>query len=249
MKKVFIILFVNILTAIRVIGVFFLLPIYKNYGGIAAGMFSVACYFTDFLDGIIARKYHASTFFGSFFDTIADKLFSCANLILLLTITKFAIIPILFELSIVTIQTIKYQNNINVQSSKMGKIKTWAVSLTVISLYLITDIGNISFLPDSFINFIINLNQVKLIGVMFIPLYVCEVLTLFSYLKFLGTYNPKEKVEAPKIDLELKNTNNFKDIFDNFCTVWFNNEFFEKYKDSACLKDIKRQAKLSRKDL
>ena len=83
-------LVVNLLTMVRIIGVFCLLPIYFYYGGLASAFLSIMCYFTDFLDGLLARKWMVESFFGSVFDTIADKAFTVANLVVLLRITKFA---------------------------------------------------------------------------------------------------------------------------------------------------------------
>ena len=241
MIKLIAILLVNVLTAMRIVGVFCLLPIFYRHGGVAAAILSILCYFTDCLDGIIARKAKVSTFFGSVFDGVADKAFSVANLILLFTITKYAIIPILCEIAIITVQTIKYQRNENVQSSKAGKLKTWVIGLTVILLYFVIDINKLTFLSTDFINYILSLDPAKLFGIMFIPLYIFEFLTLFLYLKFLGEKHPA--LEIPKIDIKLKPVKCFKDRWDNFCTLWLNHEFYEKYKDSAGLKEIKKQIK------
>ena len=243
MVKLFALILVNVLTAVRVIGVFLLLPIYRWHGGVAAAILAIFCYFTDSLDGIIARKCHVSTFFGSAFDGFADKLFTAANLLVLLTITKIAIIPLLCEAAIVVVQAIKFSNSINVQSSKMGKIKTWVISLTVIVLYLITDIEHVKFFPVGFKNFISSLNMNYLLWILFIPLFIFEALTLFSYLKFLKTYDPNEKKEIPKIDIYLKKPKSFKDKLANVKTVWFTPEFFDKYKDSTGLNEILNQLK------
>ena len=247
MKKIFAVILVNLLTTVRIVGVVCLLPIFLHFGGVAAALLSIACYLTDWIDGIIARKCHVSTFFGSVFDGVADKMFSVANLIVLFTITKYAIVPILFEAAIIIIQTIKYHKNENVQSSKTGKLKTWIVSLTVVLLYLLIDIKSLTFLPSNFINYIAGLNQVKLFGLVFIPLYIFEVLTLLSYLKFLKNYNPAQKPEYPKVDIKLKPATSLKNRFDNFCTLWLNNEFYEKYKDCAGLKEIKRSIQKNNK--
>ena len=110
MKK-FMLIFVNLLTTIRIIGVFMIVPIFFKYGGIYAALVSIACYLTDSIDGFLARKYHVSTFFGSFFDGVADKLFSCSNLIILFSVTKYSLIAIFFELLIVLIQFIKFEKN------------------------------------------------------------------------------------------------------------------------------------------
>ena len=82
MKK-FMLIFVNLLTMLRIIGVFMMIPVYFNYGGLYAAILSICCYLTDCIDGFLARKFHVATFFGSMFDGVADKLFSCSNLIIL----------------------------------------------------------------------------------------------------------------------------------------------------------------------
>jgi len=238
MKKMIALLVVNILTTVRIIGVICLLPIYLKYGGVAAAILSIACYFTDLVDGVIARGCHVSTFFGSTYDGVADKFFSVANLIVLFTITKFAIVPIIFEIAIIIIQTIKYHRNENIQSSRCGKLKTWIMSLTVIVLYLLVDIKSLTFLPVNFINYITSLNQVVLLGVAFIPLYIFEVLTVISYLVVpIGEPN-KEIKKMPKVDIKLKPATSIKNRLDNFVTMWLNPDFYEKYKDCAGLKEI-----------
>lgn len=246
MKKLIAIILVNLLTTIRIIGVFCLLPIYLKYGGVAAAILSIACYLTDLIDGALARKCHVATFFGSGFDGLADKLFSCANLVVLFTITKYAIIPILFELTIIIIQYIKFEKNINVKSSFVGKAKTWVVSLTVITLYLLIDINSLTFLPSSFISYINSIDKMTLYGVVFIPLYIFEILTVYSYLKFLEKYDPKDDIVIPEIDLKLKPATSLKNRFDNFCAFWLNNEFYEKYKDADGLKKIRKVIKESK---
>ena len=118
------ILIVNILTTLRVVGVFALLPVFLNFGGAYTAVLAAGCYFTDCLDGIIARKCHASTFFGSMYDVVADKMFTVANLLVLVSITRYAIIPIIFEIAIIIVQSIKFNKNVNVKSTKIGKLKT-----------------------------------------------------------------------------------------------------------------------------
>lgn len=246
MKKLGAIIFVNILTAIRVFGVICLIPLFHNEGGVAAAILSLFCYFTDFLDGIIARKAHVATFFGSAFDGAADKIFSIANLIILFSITKYSIFPIICEVLIVLIQALKFSKNINVKSSLMGKTKTWVISLTVITLYLISDIQNVTFLGTNIINRVLSANRTYLYGFMFIPLYIFEILTIISYLKLneedVATYN----LELKKVDIKLRPKNSIKNRIYNFCAFWLNNEFYEKYKDSAGLRQIRRYVKDNR---
>lgn len=241
MKKIISIIVVNIITMLRIIGLLFLLPIYNNYGGIATAIFSVCCYLTDVIDGALARKAKVSTFFGSMMDGIADKLFTIANLIVLLSITKYAIIPIAFELMIVIIQSIKYSRNINVQSSKMGKIKTWIIGLTVITLYLVTDYRFINIFSNNIKYYLQNSNYILMF--ISIPLYIFEILTLISYLK---VDKKTTKVELKEIDFKLRKVHNFKDYLFNFNTVWLNHDFYIKYKDCAELKTIRKYLKDNR---
>ena len=128
---------------------------------------------------------------------------------------------------IVLIQFIKLEKNINIQSSKLGKIKTIVMSITVIIVYIVTDINKLSFLGNNIIDFINNINSNILYGIIFIPLYIFEVLSLYSYLKFLKTYDSNKKVVLPPINISLKPKTTLKNRFDNFCTIWLNNEFYE----------------------
>lgn len=239
MKK-FMLVFVNLLTMVRIIGVFMMIPVYFRYGGLYAAYLSVGCYLTDCIDGFLARKYHVSTFFGSMFDGVADKLFSCSNLIILFNVTKYSIISIVLELLVVIIQFVKFQKNINIQSSKLGKIKTIVMSITVILVYLITDINKLTFLSSNVISYV---NSHNLYLYLFIPLYIFQILTLYSYLKFLKTYDKKEVKKIPKVDIYLKPKTTIKNRISNFCTIWLNNEFYEKYKDSEGLKAIRIEIK------
>ena len=65
----------NLITLTRIVGVIFLIPIYNHFGGRVTFFVTLFCFFTDLLDGFIARHYHAATFFGGVFDSVSDKLF------------------------------------------------------------------------------------------------------------------------------------------------------------------------------
>lgn len=244
MKNKFMLVLVNLLTAMRVFGVFMLIPIYFKCGGIYAALLAICCYLTDCIDGFLARKFHVSTFFGSMFDGIADKMFSCANLIILYNATKLSLGIILLEFIIVIIQFWKFQKNINIKTSQIGRIKTIVMSITVILLYLLIDIENFAILPLGIRNYISGIETSTLLGFLFIPLYIFEVLTLYSYLKFLK--NPivkEEKIDLKKINIKLKPKNSLKNRIYNFGALWLNNEFYENYKDSNVLKEIRKSVK------
>lgn len=246
MKKLFALIIVNLLTFIRIVGVFFIYPVFKRYGGIDAALLSAFCYFTDCLDGILARKLHIASFLGSFLDATADKLFSFANLLVLLAITKLTWFPIICECAIVTIQSIKFSKNGNVQSSKAGKAKTWIISLSVIFLYFVSDIEKLTILPSGFINLIVNANPLIIHSIILFPLYIFEIIALCSYSKNKA-YTKEEEEKTKKIIVKLIKEKTFKDKLKNFYNVWMSNEFYEKYKDSLGYKDILKEVKRRRK--
>lgn len=176
-------LLVNGLTALRIAGTFLLIPIYMTYGGIAAAATAAACYATDFLDGFLARKLKASTFFGSFFDGFSDKAFNLVNFLILCSITPLAWIPILFELGIIGVQFAKYKSNMNVQSSMIGKAKMWVAGITMFVALLLVDQTTIDYLSANIISKLGELDKNKVLGATLIPLIISEVATLSGYVK------------------------------------------------------------------
>lgn len=250
MSNVAAIIIVNFITTIRILGVIVLVPVFIFKGSGWTALLAMGCYFTDFLDGIIARKFHASTFFGSAYDVLADKLFTCANLLVLLSVTNFAIIPIIFEILIIVIGIIKYKKNINIQSSKMGKIKTWVMGLTVIIVYLFINLDNLKrIFGFEFINQINQIDKKMMYLIIFIPLYVFELLALISYLKFLEDYDPNKKIKIPELPFKLKPTDGLKNFWYNFRMIWLNNEFYEKFKDYNAQREIWQNLKKNRQKI
>ena len=51
----------NFITLLRVVGIFALIPVYKTYGGLATFILSSLCFFTDFIDGFLARTWKTSS--------------------------------------------------------------------------------------------------------------------------------------------------------------------------------------------
>ncbi len=206
---------VNLLTLIRIIGVFLLIPVYHYYGTFYVGVLSLICYLTDSLDGILARKFKASTFFGALFDGTADKLFTIMNFIVLYLITPYAIIPIIIELLIVITLFYKYKNNLNLKSNIIGKSKVWVLAICVVLIFLINNKYNIYLL---------------------IPAIIMELLTLISYiLEIIIPKNVKQfKIERKEIDFKLDGKNKW----DNFKKIWLNPHFYEEHKNDSNLRKL-----------
>ncbi len=135
----------NKLTTLRVLLVPFfvwfalaeVVPGYDKY--IAVAIFIVAS-LTDFLDGMIARKYNLVTNFGKFMDPLADKLLVCAALICLvskeLLPAWMVIIIISREFIISGFRLVASDNHVVIAASYWGKFKTTFQMLMIIVLLL-----------------------------------------------------------------------------------------------------------------
>lgn len=229
-------LIINALTLVRIIGTIILVPIYMTFGGVYVGYLSVICYLTDSIDGILARKWHASTFFGALFDGVADKMFTIINFIVLYLITPYALIPIVFELLIVLVQIFKFRKNLNVKSNIVGKFKVWILAMCVVATFLISDITNISFLSNTIKDYLLNNFNADIYFYLLLPAIIIEGLTLLSYL--LDLFNPVYQEE------KIKTLNKIEDIkikgnkWEKFKNSWLNPEFYEKHKDDNYLREL-----------
>lgn len=97
--------------------------------------------FTDFLDGLLARKWGVSTIFGSLLDMSADKIFGISLLVVLSTMYPIMTIPLVLEVLIGAINIKNAKNGGLGKSSEIGRIKTWVMGLSVCSI-LLTGLSN-----------------------------------------------------------------------------------------------------------
>ena len=252
----------NFFTTLRAAGIVCLIPVFKLYGGLATALLTAGCFATDFIDGTLARKLKSSTFFGSLFDGISDKAFLIVNMILLMSITPLAIIPILAELGIAAVQRAKYQNNMNVQSNMIGKVKMWIAGLTISAAYLLVDPTFINYLGSDIATKIAEMGELKLFGIVLTPMVLSEIATLGSYIKEFRDGKKEEKanekineevdaLEESSKELEsvLNETRETKEELEesienmSLKDMLFDHEFYEKYKDEGNLKLIRSMAK------
>ncbi len=95
--------------------------------------------FTDYLDGIIARKYNLVSKLGTILDPIADKILSSITLIILLSIGTAPIIPVViiifreFFISGLRESLSSYQLN-SLKVTMLSKIKTFLQFISIIIL-------------------------------------------------------------------------------------------------------------------
>jgi len=135
---------VNIITTIRILGVF-LIPLFSSlYGSLGAALYIGTLWTTDTIDGFLARKWEVSTIFGAALDTLADKVIEIASLIYLYVFYPTMLIPILLELATVVVNWKYGKRGANVKSSKLGKVKTvifgFATGFTILSTISLTNI-------------------------------------------------------------------------------------------------------------
>ena len=217
------------------------IPIYKFKGGIWAGLFALFCYVTDSIDGFLARHWHVSTFFGALFDGISDKLFTIVNFIVLFMITPYAIIPIIFEVLTVILQLIKYNNNYNIKSNIIGKLKVWVLAACLVIAFLISSINDISFLPLGFKERILSIPNDTLYFYLLLPAIIISIICFLSYI--IEIFRPSKKVTEvthKKNEVPIMESNKGFSYFKN---IWLNPEFYYAHKNESNLKDLKKLTK------
>ena len=127
------IIFVNGITMVRVIGTFAMPFICHKLPPLWSVIYIICLLLTDFFDGFLARKLKVCTVFGSLLDQAADKLFGIACLAFLATRHWIMLLPIATETIITLITTKGGFSGGSVDSSILGKIKTFLLALIIIA--------------------------------------------------------------------------------------------------------------------
>lgn len=126
---------VNLITFIRSLGTIAIVPIYTMCGTFTTALAAIGFFATDFIDGMLARKLHVQSFFGSLLDGLSDKAFGIVCLLLLSTLNPIFLAIIAAEIGILAInyQSIKRGNN--AQSSIAGKAKTVLLAASIVGSF------------------------------------------------------------------------------------------------------------------
>ena len=100
---------------------------------------------TDWLDGMIARKYNLVTNYGKFMDPLADKLLVCSTLICFIELEQLpawiVILIIAREFIISGFRLVAADQGIVIAASMWGKAKTVSQMVCIILLFLKADEG------------------------------------------------------------------------------------------------------------
>lgn len=125
----------NILTMSRIVAPLFIIPC-AYFSSlpvtlIVTGAFAI----TDALDGVLARKLKATSDFGKELDPVADKVFASGLIVPIIASNPLILVNLLLEGVISGINLKSKLKGNEPKTNILGKIKTWALSLLVISSY------------------------------------------------------------------------------------------------------------------
>ncbi|MCI8331180.1 MAG: CDP-alcohol phosphatidyltransferase family protein [Bacilli bacterium] len=198
---------VNIITFTRVIGSIIMPIIYFTKGIETLVFFVVTLFLTDFIDGKLSRIWKVESFLGSLLDSVSDKLFAFVMLGILSYEYPGLLSVLTLEFIIFVINTLAFSEFKNVQSSKIGKLKTFIMdaSLSILCFFSAKDLLG-DFLGQKFIKIITKIEYSTsyiLIGIMFgIGLVtVCD-------------YSKKRLKQVTKYEkMKYKQLKNFKEIW------------------------------------
>ncbi|MBR4178332.1 MAG: CDP-alcohol phosphatidyltransferase family protein [Bacilli bacterium] len=172
---------VNFITSIRLIGAFMLPIIYYKCGINITSLIIIILFLTDAIDGFLARKLKVSTFFGCIIDALSDKLLNIISFIILGLEFNTMFAPLIIEIAILYTMYSTYRYGGNIQSSKLGKIKTIILDILVAMSFVLLALPTLN-IKCRFTNFLINYTEVLIIVFSMIILTACLV-ALLDYLK------------------------------------------------------------------
>lgn len=112
----------------------------KNaYYLISSGILFIVAMITDFIDGRLARKNNQITTFGKLFDPIADKVIITTIMVFMASFNyTYALLVVFFiirDLVVDGSRNIAASNNLKVEASIWGKLKTILQSLGILVLF------------------------------------------------------------------------------------------------------------------
>ncbi len=134
------------------------LSVPSAYGSTAAFVLFVVAALTDYLDGVIARKFQLITDFGKLMDPLADKVLTASAFICLIplgAIPAWAVIAIIAREFLITgLRLLAGSKGVVLPAEKLGKHKTaWQMITILFFLALLALAEWPAFVPASLIDF------------------------------------------------------------------------------------------------
>ena len=214
------IVLVNLITAIRVVGAFLLIPIYLSFGSFWLGIAVLLFISTDSIDGFLARTLHASTFFGAAFDALSDKLFNIIVLSIVSFVEPLMFYVLLCEIGILLVSFHSTFKGNKAKTAILGKIKMFILSVSIILVLLLNDYPKmVEMFNFSMIDYKGIINVLAIINV------VIDTVTFVLYLllDIVRTINNRD-VKETIFKSKLKSKKEIKEML-------FSNDFYQKNKD------------------
>lgn len=176
----------NMLTAFRAIAPIPINILFFSGNIVGSLMFSGLAFLTDAFDGPVARKFKLQSQFGADLDAICDKLLFGGIALPIVIQNPIMILNVIIEGLIASTNVKAKLNGNKPKSSMTGKIKTWVLSLTVLSGYF-TSLYNITISP-----------LVSLLAIT--PALLLQLKTFINYYQI----NHKEETLDNNIEKQLK---------------------------------------------
>lgn len=221
---------VNLITLFRLVGAIILPFIYYNSGTATAAIWILILFLTDAIDGFLARTFKVSTFFGSSMDALSDKMLNAVAFIILGLEYTIMITPLIIEIAIMFNTYSTYRFGGNVQSSKIGKIKT-----IILDVFVVLSFALLSLPVFNIDNVIINYLIESTSG--FIALFGC-IITILSIITLID-YNKKNKeVRNNKKLTHIKYQKKIKKNFQEILHTAFDTEYYAKHKDEPIMRQL-----------
>ena len=216
---------INFITCTRLIGAFSLPFVFAFKGAPIGSIITIILFATDFIDGFLARKLNASTFFGAGMDALCDKLLNICSFSLLSVTYNTMFLPLLLELLIMLANYSSYRCGANVKSSQLGKIKTFVLDILVILSFCIISIQ--VFNTNKF-NLLIK-NTPKIIEIFSYIIMLFSSIALVDYIiKFLKHKNNNDK---SKNIISTKQLKPFKKLMSDLLST----NYYYKHKEESIL--------------
>lgn len=228
--KIIKIIIVNLITSMRIVGAF-ILPFvyYKNGVNVAAAMM-IILFLTDAVDGYLARKFNVSTFFGCILDAFSDKLLNAVAFVILSINYNFLLAPLIIEIAILYTNYSTYRYGGNVQSSKIGKIKTTILDICVILSLIVLGLPTLH-LNYVIIRRIIVITDILIYAFGFIIILAC-IAALYDYM--MKNRDARRNPKCFEIKYEEKNRKPFSLIKKQL----FDTEYYKKHKNESILRQF-----------
>lgn len=221
---------VNVITLTRFFGALILPFIYCLFEADVFAISTIFLFLTDCIDGNLARLWKVSTFFGSGMDALSDKLLNTVAFILLSIKFSSMLLPLILEITIFYTIYSTYRYGGNIQSSKIGKIKTVILDIFVIASFCLLSLP-IFHSEASIIIYFISKTE-SFVNTFSCIITISCIIALLDYIKKnkLVRENPK----ANEIKKQKKTPKKFKRILKEA----FDTSYYNKHKNESIMNQL-----------